>query len=760
MARRAFMKMNKIVVCFTVASILLGASAIVMPGENVSAVESATHAKRNVMYYGDWSIWGGQGNFYPKDIPADQLTHLNFAFLDFDKNGNLVFTDKDAAVGAPVGQEGVQWGGANAGILQAFQELRAQNPNLKIGVSLGGWSKSGDFSEVAADKTKREALVNNVMKFLDYTNMDFVDVDWEYPASVREADKVDNQNDEGTPNARPEDKENYILLLKDLRKALDEQGKALGKTYELSVALPAAKEKLDLGIDVKELFNTVDFANIMTYDLRGAWDETSGHQTGLYTNPNDPTKGKGYSVDESVDYLLDQGAAANKIVIGAAYYTRGWEKVSSEGTSTETPGLFGKAEVVNKDADQTPTRGAENEAPCKAGDSGRKGGVWSYRSLDELKKKYPGLKEYWDDTAKAPYLYDEATGAFFTYDNVKSITEKSKYVNENKLGGMIAWMASQDATTDSTKRDELTKATKQGLFGDEALPTFDIKYKELDITCTVKPYAEAGTTNQGYEITIKNNEKAEESDAVLKEVEKSSETIKMPKLYIYHDAGNLSAGDSLAGKVTNEGGYTVVDISGVYEGATIAQGGSYTLKLKSDKAVEDASAIESIELSQRILSTGAELGKQTLYGTVAKPGENNVPTIKGAADTTISLGDKFDPMEGVTAKDREDGDLTSKVSVSGTVDNSKVGKYTLTYTVKDSAGAEAKVERIVNVQEKPVEVYPEWSVSTQNAQGYAVGSKVTHNGKTYIQTGGANGNLTCWYGEPGTSAGDIYWKEI
>ncbi|MCB2729448.1 chitinase, partial [Listeria monocytogenes] len=95
---------------------------------------------RNVMYYGDWSIWGGEGTFYPKDIPADQLTHLNFAFLDFNINGDLVFTDKDAAVGAPVGQEGVQWGGANAGGLNAIQDLRAQNPNLKIGVSVGGWS--------------------------------------------------------------------------------------------------------------------------------------------------------------------------------------------------------------------------------------------------------------------------------------------------------------------------------------------------------------------------------------------------------------------------------------------------------------------------------------------------------------------------------------------------------------------------------------------------------------------------------------------
>ena len=135
---------------------------------------------------------------------------------------------------APVGEEGVQWGGPNAGILSAFQELRAKNPNLKIGISIGGWSKSGDFSEVAADSTKRAKLVENVLKFIEYTNMDFVDLDWEYPAEKRDPDKVDNQNDEGTPNAKPEDKENYIKLLEDFRTALDKKGKELGKKYELS----------------------------------------------------------------------------------------------------------------------------------------------------------------------------------------------------------------------------------------------------------------------------------------------------------------------------------------------------------------------------------------------------------------------------------------------------------------------------------------------------------------------------------------------
>ena len=69
----------------------------------------------------------------------------------------------------------------------------------------------------------------------------------EYPADVRQPDLVDNVNDEGTPYAVPEDKENYIILLNEIRESIDEQGEELGKTYELSVALPASQSKLSSG---------------------------------------------------------------------------------------------------------------------------------------------------------------------------------------------------------------------------------------------------------------------------------------------------------------------------------------------------------------------------------------------------------------------------------------------------------------------------------------------------------------------------------
>ncbi len=623
MAKRALRKNSRLIIAgVAMITILMGTTASALPyasyGNTLvakSTLKQNTQTKRNVMYYGDWSIWGGQGNFYPKDIPADQLTHLNFAFLDFDSKGELQFTDKGAACEAPVGMDGVTWGDANAGVLAAFQDLRANNPNLKIGVSLGGWSKSGDFSEIASNAQSRAKFIENVLDFIKYTNMDFVDIDWEYPGAVRQPDKVDNQNDEGTIHSKPEDKQNYILLLQDFRKALDKQGEELGKTYELSVALPAPIEKVDLGIDVDALFDAVDFANIMTYDMRGAWDPISGHQTALYTNPNDPYKGKGLSVDESVDYFISQGAEPEKIVVGAAYYTRGWEKVSNDNVDPNNPGLFGATEKIAKDADQTPTSGANNEAPVKNGEGGRRGGVWSYRSLDKLKQEYTGLKEYWDDSAKAPYLYNETTGAFFTYDNVRSIEEKCKYVNENNLGGMIAWMSSQDAQSDpnSPVRDELTKATKNALYGESALPSYEIVYDDLDITLKVETFKESWSDKGGYTLTLVNNEKLEESGDVLKSVERTSETIKNAKIYIKNTGNKIVSGDYSVGTLEYKDGYTIIDLSKIYSAKLINPGSTYTMTLNTEKAPTDTSALEEILLTQRISAKGAEIGKQTLF---------------------------------------------------------------------------------------------------------------------------------------------------
>ena len=652
---------------------------------------------RNVMYYGDWSIYGGQGNYFPKDMPADQYTHINFAFVDMDSNGDLLLPDQDAAFASGVGS-GHEWGSQLGGIIPALAALREKNPNIKTGISLGGWSKSGDFSKVAADPIKRAKYVKNVMQFLKYTDMDFIDVDWEYPNSVRQPDLVDNKNDEGTPDAGPQDRENYLTLMQDLRNALDKQGAEIGKTYELSTAIHGAKEKLEEHMDVKRLFDIIDFGNVMTYDLHGAWDEKAGHQTALYTNPNDPTS---YSIDAVVDYLLGKNVDPQKIVIGAAFYTRGWDTVEKGGDASR-PGLFQPASATNKDADGTASKGVNNEAPAAIGDGGRMSGVWSYRSIDKLKAQMPDLKEYWDEEAQAPFMYSESTKDFYTFDNVRSVTAKAEYVKKHQLGGMISWMASQDkATNNSAVRDELTKAIKEGLFGKEALP---VQKQDYDLRLDVDMAIRLGSTDsgkKGFELTLKNNEVLENyAGNALQPADKFYSTVKRPKLiFTLKDGATLARGDYKAGAVTVDGDKSIVDLSAVYDGRFLTPGNTYTFKLvRNDSQEVSPDQIESVVLEQ-YYDDKTQLSSQTIIGEAES---NQAPVISGVGNQTITVGESFDPLAGVTATDKEDGDLTSQIKVTGKVDTAKEGNYPLTYSVTDSDGNETIAKRVITVEKKEI----------------------------------------------------------
>ena len=652
---------------------------------------------RNVMYYGDWSIYGGQGNYFPKDMPADQYTHINFAFVDMDSNGDLLLPDQDAAFASGVGS-GHEWGSQLGGIIPALAALREKNPNIKTGISLGGWSKSGDFSKVAADPIKRAKYVKNVMQFLKYTDMDFIDVDWEYPNSVRQPDLVDNKNDEGTPNAGPQDRENYLTLMQDLRNALDKQGAEIGKTYELSTAIHGAKEKLEEHMDVKRLFDIIDFGNVMTYDLHGAWDEKAGHQTALYTNPNDPTS---YSIDAVVDYLLGKNIDPKKIVIGAAFYTRGWDTVEKGGDASR-PGLFQPASATNKDADGTASKGANNEAPAAIGDGGRMSGVWSYRSIDKLKAQMPDLKEYWDEEAQAPFMYSESTKDFYTFDNVRSVTAKAEYGKKHQLGGMISWMASQDkATNNSAVRDELTKAIKEGLFGKEALP---VQKQDYDLRLDVDMAIRLGSTDsgkKGFELTLKNNEVLENyAGNALQPADKFYSTVKRPKLiFTLKDGATLARGDYKAGAVTVDGDKSIVDLSAVYDGRFLTPGNTYTFKLvRNDSQEVSPDQIESVVLEQ-YYDDKTQLSSQTIIGEAES---NQAPVISGVGNQTITVGESFDPLAGVTATDKEDGDLTGQIKVTGKVDTAKEGNYPLTYSVTDSDGNETIAKRVITVEKKEI----------------------------------------------------------
>lgn len=198
--------------------------------------------------------------------------------MDADANGDLITTDtwadyENPNVGFSVGTDNKY-----AGVLGAMVLLRQKYPNMKIGVSVGGWTRSGDFPKIAASETTRKNFANNVAKFVHYYGYDFVDIDWEYPTADRDPDPEGNgvAIDKGCKGSAA-DTQNYTLLLQAIRDALDSYGAKDNKHYELSVAM-SASPKMMAAIEYEKVLKIVDFANMMTYDLNGAWGGFTAHR--------------------------------------------------------------------------------------------------------------------------------------------------------------------------------------------------------------------------------------------------------------------------------------------------------------------------------------------------------------------------------------------------------------------------------------------------------------------------------------------------
>ncbi|MFM5715625.1 immunoglobulin-like domain-containing protein [Aeromonas allosaccharophila] len=124
------------------------------------------------------------------------------------------------------------------------------------------------------------------------------------------------------------------------------------------------------------------------------------------------------------------------------------------------------------------------------------------------------------------------------------------------------------------------------------------------------------------------------------------------------------------------------------------------------------------------------------------------PVFSGVTDTTLELGTVFDPMTGVSAHDEEDGDLTAQIKVNGSVDSNKVGRYTLTYQVSDSAGQLVTQQRNVTVKEQGAICENSWDAK----KVYVGGDIVSHNSKNW---------LAGWWTqneEPGTTGDWGVWK--
>lgn len=463
---------------------------------------------RNVGYYGAWMALEPATNMRTLFVDGEHgrtITHLNYSFGNIAGDQETLDAARDAGV---EGLEGVEPGtcfisngvatgpgetGAAgeadidfvrsvsaedsvlgiadtadqklAGAFNQLSQLKRAIPDLKVLVSLGGWSWSKSFSSAVATPESRAALVSSCIDLYIDGNLpeidgrggdgaaagifDGFDLDWEWPGAAEWSQEVGNQIDPVN------DKANFIAFAAELRSQLNARESETNRDYEIAAFLPASPGTITAGgWNDPALWESLDFGNIQGYDLWGTWDARTGHQGNLY---GDPAKNWGLGLDTVVNTYTSNGVPATKLNLGLAAYGQGW-------------------------------RDAERE-PWLPSAGGMTPGT---RTWDEI-KAIEGIEfehEYTTDGKfNASYGYSPTTREWFSMDDTVSVAEKTAWAIERGLGGVDFWHLPGDAKGElsAASADVLKAASVGPLAGAEkqvceeaALWNGQTKYKKGD----------------------------------------------------------------------------------------------------------------------------------------------------------------------------------------------------------------------------------------------------------------------------------------
>jgi len=313
-------------------------------------------------------------------INAAKVTTLIYALAKVRSSGDVYFDDPESAA-----------------YLERLQLLRKTNPSLKLMASVGGWG-ADHFSDAALTASTRERFATSIIALVQKHGLDGFDIDWEYPGQPGAGDKF-----------RPEDRQNFTLLLHAVRLTFDRWSAKGNRSLALTIA--SASGEYFKHTDIPAVQASVDWFNVMTYDFYGSLTSITGHHTGLYrTSPSQAPSDFAAGV---IEEYLATGVPASKLVLGCAFYGKSWTGVRAANNGILQPYSHFSDWI---DYDDIVTR-------------------WARR---------PGFQSSWDDNAKAPYLWNPTIGIFVSYENPESIACKAQYVKQMHLGGMMYWEQSED----------------------------------------------------------------------------------------------------------------------------------------------------------------------------------------------------------------------------------------------------------------------------------------------------------------------------
>lgn len=398
------------------------------------------HAEQKVVagYFADWQYANADNPYTVKDIPADNLTHIIYAFLSMcgphtgasetvqklvakqcegKEPYTAILVDTEAALEKDFGPVSVDV--PYKGHFAQLAELKKQHPDLKILPSFGGWTMSEPFHAMAKNQQAMDQFSKTAVELIaQYDFFDGIDLDWEYPGGGGLTTSPWNPDTKLTDEQKALERDAFTYLVKTMRGDLDTLAKKTKREYELSTAVGVGPKAAGIDWKAAQPYLTNMFA--MTYDFLGGWGQQTGHTTNLHATDR---SWWGMGADVFINQMIELGIPSEKLVIGAAFYGRGWQ-----GTKDFSGGL--------------PTQDLVSEQGAQFG-TGENG----YFMFWDLMKNYSTKQGYeykYDEQAQAPYLWNPDKKVFISFEDQRSIKAKVDWAKQSNLGGIFTWELSGD----------------------------------------------------------------------------------------------------------------------------------------------------------------------------------------------------------------------------------------------------------------------------------------------------------------------------